>query len=108
MAQCWHCGVDQEPSSTAYRISFRAVCEKCDHYLHCCKNCNNYKVGMPNDCLIPGTDPISDRESFNFCEEFSLKGKGPEKKKSIADASSTLFGDENPPSPKRSLDSLFD
>ena len=29
--------------------------------------------------MIPGTDPISDRESSNLCEDFSQLGLGPQK-----------------------------
>lgn len=28
--------------------------------------------GKPNDCLVPGTEFIADREAMNFCEEFAL------------------------------------
>ena len=73
---CWNCGfVMPEPSWG--KLSFRALCDKCDAALHCCKNCKNYKPGLPNDCAIPGTDFIADRTANNFCEEFSLLGKGP-------------------------------
>lgn len=56
------------------KLSFRAVCEKCLAYLHCCKNCRYYKPGLPSDCRVPNTDPIRDREGCNFCEEFALLG----------------------------------
>lgn len=110
MAKCWHCGVEQGELSSGQKLSFRAICDKCGAWLHCCKNCVNYKPGLPNDCLIPGTDLISDREASNFCEEFVLKGAGLEKKKSISDASLRLFGEDDQPSPKNPKDkfgSLF-
>ena len=34
---------------------------------------------MANDCIIPGTEYIADRASANFCEEFKLLEKNPEK-----------------------------
>lgn len=111
MMKCWHCGAEQEAPPSGSKLPFRAVCEKCDAYLHCCRNCKNYKVGMPNDCLVPGTDPIADRESFNFCEEFFLKGEGPTKGKDLRDIASSLFGDDDTPpqkDPKDKLRSLFD
>ncbi len=77
--KCWHCGAEQEKPASGGRLSFRALCCRCDAWLHCCKNCQNYKPGLPNDCMVPGTDPIADREAFNFCEEFSLKGTLPTK-----------------------------
>jgi hypothetical protein len=73
---CWNCGASY-PAPDYGKISFRALCEKCEAGLHCCKNCKNYKPGLPNDCAIPGTDYIADRTANNFCEEFSLLGKGP-------------------------------
>lgn len=49
------------------------TCNFCDADLHVCKNCKYYAPGKPNDCLVPGTDLIQDREKANFCEEFRLK-----------------------------------
>ncbi len=50
------------------------TCDKCYVGQHCCVNCINYQPGLPNDCKVPGTDPVRDREANNFCEEFELKG----------------------------------
>lgn len=71
---CWKCGTDL-PTPSYGKISFRATCDKCESGLHCCLNCKYYKPGCPNDCAVPGTDPISDRAANNFCEEFSLLDK---------------------------------
>ena len=30
-------------------------------------------LGKPNDCSVPGTEFIRNREDMNFCEEFSPK-----------------------------------
>lgn len=70
---CWKCGKALE--DLPLKISFRELCPHCHAYLHCCKNCLNYQPGLPNDCKIPGTDPIKDRETINFCEEFRILGK---------------------------------
>lgn len=59
------------------KIGFRSECLHCGVSLHVCKNCRNYRPGKPNDCLVPGTDPISDREAMNFCEDFSLAPSTP-------------------------------
>jgi hypothetical protein len=84
---CWNCGKvlpDQ-------KITFRASCEACYADLHCCKNCKFYKPGLPNDCMVPGTDYIADRAKSNLCEEFSAKGivlppsKNPDAKKRFND-----------------------
>lgn len=73
---CWNCGAHLEDPPMR-KLSFRAVCDKCNMGLHCCKNCKYYKPGLANDCMIPGTERISDRSANNFCEEFSLLGKAP-------------------------------
>lgn len=72
---CWVCG--ESLPLPDRKISFRAVCDRCGAALHCCKNCKNYAPGRPNDCAIPGTEYVPDREANNFCEEFSLLGKPP-------------------------------
>lgn len=89
---CWKCGVSLSDPPGG-KLSFRATCDKCCAWLHCCRNCRNYKPGMANDCMIPGTEFIADRTASNFCEEFQLLGKGPEKKASVDDVSRRLFGD---------------
>lgn len=67
---CWKCGHSLSTFSNG-KIPFRAVCDNCHFGLHCCQNCKHYRPGLPNDCAIPGTDPISDRTANNFCEEFN-------------------------------------
>lgn len=102
---CWTCGAKlEEPSSG--KLPFRATCDKCGAWLHCCRNCKNYKPGLPNDCKIPGTEYIADRSACNFCEEFSLLGNPPTKKSDAGDVSRRLFGDSDD-KPKKSFDSLF-
>jgi hypothetical protein len=77
--ECWKCGKELKISFND-KISFRATCDFCHIPLHCCKNCKNYMPGKPNNCLIPGTDYVSNREGINFCEEFQIYGKLREKK----------------------------
>jgi hypothetical protein len=68
--KCWNCKQAVEINPLA-KLGFRAVCESCNSYLHCCNGCKFYQEGRPNDCMIPGTDPIRDRSASNFCDEFS-------------------------------------
>ncbi len=70
--ECWNCGAKLDLPDG--KVSFRASCDACLADLHCCKNCKFYKIGMPNDCMVPGTDYIADRAKSNFCDEFSLLG----------------------------------
>lgn len=92
--KCWKCGTEQEAPSSG-RLAFRATCDKCSSWLHCCKNCKNYQPGLPNDCKIPGTEQIADREGCNFCEEFVLLGTGPKKLADPKEAAKRLFKDED-------------
>lgn len=92
--KCWKCGTEL-PEPFAGKLSFRATCEKCHSWLHCCKNCKNYKPGAPNDCAVPGTEYIADREACNFCEEFQPLGCGPEQKKDPKEVLKRLFKDED-------------
>ncbi len=89
---CWKCGLSLEELRSG-KISFREVCDNCHAYLHCCRNCRYYKPGLPNDCAIPGTETISDREAMNFCEEFQLMGQGPSKQIDPKEIEKRLFGD---------------
>jgi hypothetical protein len=90
--KCWRCGTDlSDPPQQ--KLSFREMCSKCNAWLHCCRNCKNYKPGLPNDCAIPGTEYIADREKINFCEEFVLLGTGPQKFADPNDVAKRLFKD---------------
>lgn len=46
--------------------------------------------------MVPGTDHISDREANNFCEEFKLLGKAPDKKINPKSVENRLFGEKTP------------
>jgi hypothetical protein len=90
--KCWNCGTNLELPGPP--ISFRADCEKCGAWQHVCKNCEHYCPGRANDCMIPDTDPINDREKYNYCEEFHLLGKAGNKNMSSKDdIERRLFGD---------------
>ena len=70
---CWKC--DRQISEQPIKIGFRAVCIHCGIDLHVCKNCRYYSPGKPNDCAVPGTEFIRDREAFNFCKNSSLRSE---------------------------------
>lgn len=90
---CWKCHRIQDNLS---KITFRTACSYCGIDLHTCTNCRYYALGKPNDCLVPGTETIRDRETANFCEDFSIK---PPRDNSspledlIAKAKKRLFGE---------------
>jgi hypothetical protein len=93
--ECWRCGESCE-ALEYQKIPFRMTCPKCHASLHACVNCKNYQVGLPNDCRIPNTDPVSDRKESNFCEEFAVKdsksSSAPPKK--VSDVHKSLFKEE--------------
>ncbi|MES2272708.1 MAG: hypothetical protein V4487_00750 [Chlamydiota bacterium] len=99
---CWKCA--KNISEVPVKIGFRAVCPHCEADLHVCKNCRYYAIGKPNDCLVPGTEYIRDREAFNFCEEFKVKI--PEHPPSSTNQAHRLFGLDGPEK-KKDFGSLF-
>lgn len=108
--KCWNCGVNETDPAWG-KLPFRSSCQACHAALHCCRNCVHYKPGLPNDCAIPGTDPITDRTATNFCEDFKLLGQGPSKAGDPSQAAKRLFGDDDGApkagDPKQRFDSLF-
>jgi len=103
--KCWKCG--NKLAEGGARIPFKGTCDHCHAWLHCCKACKFYQEGQPNHCLIQGTEPISDRENLNYCDEFSLKTTvESESHKQISDVEKRLFGDTSTPK-KSNFDSLF-
>ncbi len=91
--ECWKCL--KPVSDIPIKIGFRATCPHCDSDQHVCKNCRYYSPGKPNDCLVPGTEYIRDREANNFCEDY--KPRIPSKK------TSSILGEPE----KRDFNSLF-
>ena len=88
---CWKCGVLLKTKNLE-KMPFRERCEACDIPLHCCKNCAYYKINYPNNCLIPHTEFIRDREAQNFCEDFKCLIQSTQKKiPNIQDIENRLF-----------------
>jgi hypothetical protein len=92
---CFKCKEKQELKRNI--VTFRATCETCGFDLHICKNCKFYSPGKPNDCYHPNTERVSDREKYNFCEDFSPNDNEPLKDKDIAVDSieEKLFGKDS-------------
>lgn len=89
---CWKCGAHL-PEFPWGKVPFRAACEACDADLHCCRNCVFYKPGLPNDCAVPGTEFVPDREKSNLCDEFKILGQGPKQKEDYKKRFDSLFGE---------------
>jgi hypothetical protein len=88
---CWKC--NKTLIDLPRKINFRAECPHCGADVHVCKNCRYYAPGKPNDCAVPGTEFIKDREAMNFCEEFAIKTESEKKPPSKTNFNS-LFKDE--------------
>ena len=65
-------------------------CEECASDLHSCLNCEFYDTGRANDCRAD-SDPVRDKERFNYCEEFKFfNGKRNLEKPKAIDAKSEI------------------
>ncbi len=98
MLHCWKCR--KLVSELSVKVGFRFHCLHCGIDLHTCAGCRYYVLGKPNDCAVPNTDFIRDRETMNFCEEFTPKISTdlPQPPKR------TILGE---PEPKKDFKSLF-
>jgi len=102
---CWHC---KNKLSLENKIGFKETCIHCGYDLHVCKNCYHYSPGKPNDCAYPNTEYVSDREKYNFCEEFKYNTNPPKSNQSTTDdIAKRLFKDEKG-TKKKSFKDLFD
>jgi hypothetical protein len=68
---CRKCGRSHEGT-----VGFKAVCEGCGAWLHCCLQCSLYDSGARR-CRSSTTDPVRDRDTMNYCEEFRASGAPP-------------------------------
>ncbi|NIA13537.1 MAG: hypothetical protein GWP08_05605 [Nitrospiraceae bacterium] len=71
MKRCHRCGY--EWISTLKQPAVKEICEGCNAYLHCCFNCRFRRPPANNQCEIPNTDWVADRQGCNFCDEFEFK-----------------------------------
>ena len=70
MKRCHSCGTPWEGKD---RPLFKATCDSCHAWLHSCKNCRLHDPTAHNQCLSSTTEPVSDREWQNYCDEFDFK-----------------------------------
>ena len=87
MKKCYKCG---EPYTELNRVSFQAVCPKCQAYLHCCFNCRVYDPYASNRCKSSTTEWVPDRQKYNYCDEFEF-AEAITKKKSCKEDVKTKF-----------------
>lgn len=89
--QCWSC--NKELEEIPLKVPFRATCDHCASWLHVCKNCSNYRVGAANECTIPDVERVTDKEKYNYCDEFQLLKERNIEISDINAAARKLFGD---------------
>lgn len=86
---CWKCHAPYHD-----KIFFKSLCDSCGAYLHSCKGCRHHQVGKPNECNVPNTEMVRDREGLNYCEEFKgVSEVNQEKGPSVEDVAKRLFKD---------------
>ncbi len=68
---CRKCGAGHEATP-----GFKAVCDSCGAWLHCCLQCRLYNA-RAGRCTSSTTDPVRDRDYMNYCEEFQPASEPP-------------------------------
>lgn len=71
--KCWKCGGVWEGDSQPGRGD---TCGHCDFDLRCCMNCKYHDTQYRNECRIPETELVTDRDRSNFCEQFEIASVG--------------------------------
>lgn len=97
MKRCYKCG--KEWVSDKKQPSFKEFCDNCTAYLHCCRNCRFHDPHAHNQCKIPTTEWVGDREGPSFCEDFEFadtteNSADAEGQQQARDGFQGLFGDE--------------
>lgn len=73
--KCYKCGQIIETNRKIYR---QDMCEHCDSYLHCCRNCRFYDINAYHQCREPQAEWVQDKEIGNYCEYFEPADVAPE------------------------------
>ena len=68
---CYFCG---QPF-TGDKVYRETTCSKCGKDLHSCLNCRFYSKGSYWDCRESISEPVTEKESANFCEYFEYADK---------------------------------
>ena len=90
MGVCYQCGM-KFPEG---KIGRTEECASCRRPLHACRNCIFYDTAASHQCREDAAEPVTDKESANFCDYFRPENREKEKADSADDA-------------RRRFDSLF-
>jgi hypothetical protein len=66
--RCPKCSAEWESKGP---IGFREECPDCAVFLHTCTNCRVFDA-RKGGCRSPTTEPVTDIQAINFCEEFDF------------------------------------
>jgi len=69
MTRCYRCGARLDPETSR---KFKATCDNCHSWVHCCRNCTLYDERAHNRCRSPSTEWVGDPEKANYCAEFEF------------------------------------
>lgn len=70
MQRCFNCQSELQIKETPGR---RDTCPRCGADLHCCFNCRFYSPTASQQCLIPTVEPVKNKNTSNFCDEFKFR-----------------------------------
>ena len=84
---CHHCH-KEIPWDT--RILRTETCPWCASDLHVCLNCKFHDVSRHNECLVPNTDRVKERDRANYCNDFVFRDGEPEDDRAQIDAKANL------------------
>lgn len=72
--QCHNCG--KELGLSPGNVGREETCSSCLADVRCCFNCRHYDGNSYNECSEPMAERVVDKDRRNFCDYFSLIGKG--------------------------------
>jgi hypothetical protein len=65
---CYRCDA---PLDETMLLKFKGICDSCNAWTHCCRNCFLFDKIAHNNCKSPSTEWVGDAETFNYCAEFA-------------------------------------
>ncbi|MCD6288146.1 MAG: hypothetical protein J7M12_03425 [Candidatus Hydrogenedentes bacterium] len=96
-ARCYRCGA---PLDETVLRRFKGICDSCNAWTHCCRNCFLFDETRHNNCKSSSTEWVGDPEMFNYCAEFDIVRSTEENGGELADSDvgreawNRLFKDE--------------
>lgn len=107
MKRCFRCGAEWQADKK--QPGFKDACTACSAYLHACRNCLHHNRSLHNQCAIPTTDFVGNREGANFCEDFTFKDEAGDSGSNKAGGQvrqqlDALFGDDSGAAQEDKLD----